>query len=53
MTTKQKLLLQTIIKTAGYFLRKVCSACYIPSVAGYKIKQLKQRTVADKQPPKS
>lgn len=30
MTTKQKLLLQLIIKTAEYFLRKDCSACFTP-----------------------
>jgi len=34
MTTKQKLLLQTLIKIAGYFLRKGCSPCFIPLVAG-------------------
>ena len=38
MTTKQKLLLQSIIKTAGYFLRKDCSACFTPlypAMAGF------------------
>ena len=41
MTTEQKLLSHTIIKAAGYFLRKDCSSLFVSLYGGAKNQTIK------------